>query len=272
MKAFNYYGRYTSLPQTIEMLLDFEKEFSKDRYNLDSILGFILKEDMRYMSTPLDVIPFANPGADGIHYGFLTDFGRVSNLEQAFIVCVSPMDFDDEVWLVAKNIKDFLGLVYADDAILYNNFSDINSYLRYIQTKEVDEYADEFNRQTSYIKERFKERFAIEPIDDMAQYLSDLMEERKKVIAVPTLNSLGVVQISSAKEHEKFLFDGEKIDLKTVQQFFKIASLESKLAFIRDAQTKYYFEDAKLRQFIIKELQALGLADEAKRLKISFRS
>ncbi len=37
-------------------------------------------QDDSYSITPPDLIPFANTGGDGIHFGFLTDFGSVSTL------------------------------------------------------------------------------------------------------------------------------------------------------------------------------------------------
>ncbi|WP_421617085.1 hypothetical protein ACAF76_018170 [Brevibacillus sp. TJ4] len=268
MKAFDYYGRYHFVPKTIEMLLEFETKLSKSGYSLDRELGLIMEqEDIRYMSTPPDVIPFARAGVDGIHYGFLTDFGSVEDLEQAFIVCVSPMDFGNEVWLVAKNIHDFLRVVYSENSILYNHFSDVDSYIRYIENKPFEE-PDEKKR---YVMETLKETFSLEPIDDMPQYVRDLHTHRKQAIAVSTLNHLGVVQISPVQQHERFDFESADVgDIEMVRSFFTRVSLESKFAFIREAQAKHCFEDAELRDFACKELHAIGLVDEAKRLELSY--
>ncbi|HZG18016.1 MAG TPA: hypothetical protein VE710_23845 [Candidatus Bathyarchaeia archaeon] len=270
MKAFDYYGRYHTLPQTIERLLEFEKELSERGYSLDLDLGLIMEEeDIRYMATPPDVIPFARPGADGIHYGFLTDFGSVKDLEEAYIVCVSPMDFGEEVWVVAKNIRDFLRIVYTENSILYNHFPDVDSYVRYMEKREEEE-SDE---QTIEAREMFKERFSINPIEDMVQYIIDLHDQRKRAIAVPTINSLGVTQMSSEKEHERFLLHSEQLDeedFDQVRSFFKRASVESKLAFIRDVQTKNVLEDRELRELVKNELRSFGMEDEANRLELSY--
>lgn len=265
LKKLDYYGRYTTVPKTIQMLLEFEQELKDSGASLDFDLGLIMEtEDIRYMSTPPDVIPFARPGVDGIHYGFLTDFGAVTDLEQAFIVCVSPMDFNDCVWIVAKNIQDFLGVVYSESSILYNNFSTIESYQHYMENRE----AGSLDEDTLPVKERFRERFGIQPIEDMAQYLRELKEQRQKAIVVPTLNQLGVSRRSSQKEHELFRGNGE--ELEAVRDFLRHASAESKLAFVRDAQTKHLFEDAELRKLLAGELCSMGLADEAKRLELSY--
>lgn len=66
-----------------------------------------------YYSSPADSIVFANTGMDGIHYSFLTDFGIHTNLEQAPIICVSPMDFDNCVRIVARNLYEFFELHFA---------------------------------------------------------------------------------------------------------------------------------------------------------------
>lgn len=68
----NYYGKY-AVPETVRGLFEFEQELRAEDLSLDFNLGLIMtQEDIRYMSTPPDVIPFASCGVDGIHYGFLT--------------------------------------------------------------------------------------------------------------------------------------------------------------------------------------------------------
>lgn len=83
--------------------------------------------------SPYDVIPFANIGCDGIHYGFITDFGMVSDLENAFIACISPMDdFDAHIKIVARNIREFVSLVCTMKSATEINFNLIKEEERYI--------------------------------------------------------------------------------------------------------------------------------------------
>lgn len=132
----NYYGKY-AVPETVRGLFEFEQELRAEDLSLDFNLGLIMtQEDIRYMSTPPDVIPFASCGVDGIHYGFLTDFGLVADLEQAYIVCVSPMNMDQEVWIVAANIHEFLRVVYTENSILYHYFPETSHYASYIFNQE----------------------------------------------------------------------------------------------------------------------------------------
>lgn len=70
---------------------------------MDTALGLrMLKQDMRYYCTPPNFIPCAAPGVDGIYYCFLTDFGVVERLEEAWIAVVSPMDVN-VIWMVTRN-------------------------------------------------------------------------------------------------------------------------------------------------------------------------
>ncbi len=290
MKAFDYYGRYDTLPSTLAKLFVFEQELRAEGQSFDSTLGFMLEtEDTRYRQTPPDVIPFARPGVDGIHYGFLTEFGQVSDLEQAYIVCVSPMDFGNEIWIVARNIREFLRVVYSENTILFNYFPDIESYISCIENSEVDE-PDE---RVLYVKEKLKERFSIEPITDMPQYITSLQKQRQAQIVVNTLNALGIIQSYQDQnhKHERFMFglveeqevdeeneaneendqdDERDVELECAKLFFWRVTLESKLAFIRDCQTNDFLDDAERRKWLVGELESMKLENEAARLELSY--
>src|SRR5690606_20600257 len=97
----------------------------------DAFHFYLTLSDFRYFNTPCDVVVFGHIGADGIHYGFLTDFGTVSNLEEAPIVCVSAMDSDQPTRIIAKNILEFLKLNRTDAGLFYNNFANEESYDKY---------------------------------------------------------------------------------------------------------------------------------------------
>lgn len=100
------YGSY-EIPDEIYKLYELEKELNDIDLSLDMI-GFRPSiHDDSYSITPPDLIPFANTGGDGIHFGFLTDFGSVPALTEAPIVCVSPTN-DPPIRYMANNIKEFL--------------------------------------------------------------------------------------------------------------------------------------------------------------------
>lgn len=108
------YGKY-SIPKTLKKIIDLQNQLvNEGLLEYGDLLGYYFSyegPDSRYLNTPLDVISFARPGVDGIHFGFLTDFGQVEDLENAYIVRVSPMDFDGPVKIVARNIQDFLRII-----------------------------------------------------------------------------------------------------------------------------------------------------------------
>ena len=108
------YGRY-DVPENLRRLVELNEWLYKEQLlPYGDLLGLYFSLDaksMRYHNTPLDVIPFARTGADGVHFGFLTDFGQVTTLEEAYIVRVAPMDFDAPVKMVARNFEQFVALL-----------------------------------------------------------------------------------------------------------------------------------------------------------------
>lgn len=264
----NYYGKY-AVPETVRELFEFEQELRAEDLSLDFNLGLIMtQEDIRYMSTPPDVIPFASCGVDGIHYGFLTDFGLAADLEQAYIVCVSPMNMDQEVWIVAANIHEFLRVVYTENSILYHYFPETSHYASYIINREVEDVQESVVRA----KHKLQQRFALEPIADMLEYIEGLEQRRQAEVVYPTRYPIGIVQTSSEHKHERLMIDAMKDgpDPEDVELFFKTATVESRLAFIRDAQSRHLLDRPLLRECVVKGMADMGLTDEALRLNRSY--
>lgn len=90
------FGKY-EMPPTLQSLIDLDNILDDNGVSIlgDFFLGlnfYLAIEKTRYFNTPSDVIAFGHIGVDGIHYGFLTDYGSVKNLEVAPIVCVCPMN------------------------------------------------------------------------------------------------------------------------------------------------------------------------------------
>ncbi|MFE4894507.1 hypothetical protein [Peribacillus butanolivorans] len=272
----SYLGKYLKMPPTFEKLQKLEKVIEKEGYSLDGDLSLCLQLDFpHYEVTPYDAIPFANIGCDGIHYGFLTDFGRVSDLENAFIVCISPMDdFDAHIKIVARNIREFVSLVCTmKGAAEISNFNLIKEEEQYISLfkelkKEVDE---EYEEQANYVVEKIISTIGCEVIEDVYHYVEkEVITARENQTMLSTLDGIGIVSLDSmnSKHHIYKLEKDMKINLEDVKSFFNTATRESKLAFIRDVQFTYLISDEiKLKELVINEMIKLGLNDEAERLK-----
>ncbi|TYP78263.1 hypothetical protein [Paenibacillus methanolicus] len=106
------------IPPLLDELMKWEKEIKPHVPYLETPTGYFLKFDPAdnggYQSSPVDAIVFANTGMDGTHYAFLTDFGAVTDLSEAPIICVDPMDFGNCTRIVANNINEFFALHFSD--------------------------------------------------------------------------------------------------------------------------------------------------------------
>lgn len=103
------YGKYDVL-ETINRLFQLQKELDAEGLTLGLIGLRITDDTFSYYITPPDLIPFASTGGDGIHFGFLTDFGAVKDLENAPIVCVTPTN-DPRIRYLSRDIREFLRMV-----------------------------------------------------------------------------------------------------------------------------------------------------------------
>lgn len=275
----SHYGNY-KVPPLIEELFRLEAELNQEESSLENAFSFmLLKEDMRYINTPLDVIPFANTGMDGIHYGFLTDFGRVSDLEQAWIVTVSPMDHDDPVWPIACNLQEFLRAVYTDPAALLNSFENGEGYREHAKTQE----QRHFDTEEIEIRRRFAERFGIAEIDDIGEYLDQARLRRSREVTLPTDNGIGVVSSSHAdpalEDATSSPVSVPEVDRnfdwnerrEEIQTFWQKASQDQKYVFLRNAQSAYIFDDPDCLEWFFNRLEQENRKDYAAALAASFQ-
>ncbi|MDZ5471556.1 hypothetical protein SM124_07325 [Bacillus sp. 31A1R] len=269
----NYLGTYP-LPDTLKKLFYLEEELQQEGFSLDSELSLILMEEYEaYNVTPYDVIPFARTGVDGIHFGFLTDFGRVKDLEEANIVCVSPMNFGNFVKIVARNLKEFIDVVFTlKGAIAIENFLSFSTKDEYEslveQIKQELSENEDFNKRNTYVLEHIKVMYECKKIDDLYLYQKELEYERLSKILIPTKDQLGIIYENSSKNYRNMdLNENMNIELDEVGAFFKEAPVEAKLALIRDIQFLYLIQDQyELANLIKEELLKLGFTDEANRL------
>ncbi|MCR8843849.1 hypothetical protein NQ117_09125 [Paenibacillus sp. SC116] len=283
------YGKY-EIPDTILKMIE-RQERSQDS---EDIGLFILKDDdRRYMSTPIDSIPFATIRVDGIHYAFLTEFGAVEDLNEAPIICVSPMDFGLEIRYAGNNLAQFLEVYCADDGIFINHFEDEEDYIRYVQQREEEEQQQpnegDFKLPPEYFEERkaridsFRADFQLKKIErsQLWKELESIRALRRSKMILETVNGLGVLPIDKQNEgvgensHTRLHWQSDggnsaSNELAEAQKFVEAASLESRIGFVRDAQQYYMFQCIEWRNWMIEQLVLWGYETEAKNLQLSY--
>ena len=291
------------MPPTFQKLQNLQSDLEKEGYSLDSLGIMLDTEDYSYYVTPCDVITFARTGMDGIHFGLLTDFGTVTNLEDAYVVYISPMDFGSAVFLAARNLKEFTDLLFTmKDTMEIANFLSIemnekdkdedyeedeedeedecddNEYddNEYDDDEDEDDYEyeedEELLIEREYVLGKLKESMECTIIEDVQAYYKGLFDERKKQTVIHTHDGVGVIPMSGQPINmEKYeLYEDMVIDIDDIRTYFQIAPIENKLAFIRDAQNLgIILDDKKVREFILTELKKLGFKIEANRLQSS---
>jgi hypothetical protein len=269
------YGKY-SIPKQLEHVIEMQKQLEKDGLlEYGDLLGYYFSYDgldSRYLNTPLDVISFARPGSDGIHYGFLTDFGKVTDLSNAYIVRVSPMDFDAPVKIVARNFHDLLRIMSSSPNAL--DIFDISTSKTQFERllKESPELSTHINNEkTNKVQEMITKKFQLEPIDSLYDYLQKVKQERDNEMVVSTEDGIGVVNQTinlEGKAPTIFELDKEQaLNIDSVKHFFENSPFESKLVFLRDAQSKsLLYDNDEVKLYLKEQLRSLNLNDEAERL------
>ncbi|HZG15821.1 MAG TPA: hypothetical protein VE710_12455 [Candidatus Bathyarchaeia archaeon] len=268
-------------PVFLKEVIEWEKEIASQVPYLENPTGLFLGIQGDgiggYACSPLDSVTFAGTGMDGIHYALLTDFGTVKNLEDAPVICISPMDFGNCVRLVARNLQDFLVIQLFDNgAILLNDFDSEERYLDYRQRTELEDNTSDYFDHKRWKEERklvahlAQEKFNLPVIPNPYRYVKELREERQRQIVINTRDRLGVMDMSKGivKNHKPHPWSNEEIpyeDLQLLQSFFDTSETETKLAFIRDYQYQGT-DDVYSLEIICNELKKMGLYREAKNL------
>ena len=262
---------FYDVPKEIHMLHTLEEKLNKEGLSLD-IIGFQPVTDLFiYHITPPDLIPFAHTGGAGIHFGFLTEFSEVQDLYDAPIVCVSPTN-DPPIRYLSRNITEFLNLVASvphaemlEEFWSYNNETQIQKHIEEFQNDTPTDWAK--NRQT--VLTCFQQTFRTQG-EQIIPYLREVQAERTKNIALPTVDSLGIIGGNHVEITRSFTFDNRAQlndqELQRIKDFLKTASRLEKLVFVRDANYHYvivpnYNED--LLNLLVELLQSMNLQTEA---------
>ena len=257
--------------KSIEKLIQLENELKQMGLSLDRNLSLIIADEtFRYETTPYDVLTFASTGGDGIHFSFLTDFGTVKNLEEAYIVCVSPMRYPQHIKIVARNIMEFIAVVCTlKSAMVIENltfFTEEKQYQKLVA--DWDEISSEFKKNALYVSDRLKQEFGIQELNNLYAYVDGVLTERANRTILPTLDGIGIVCVSNERDsHKVFPLSKDEVpSYQDVFDFFEGATIESKLAFIRDSQYTLLIDDYDIRELVIEEMLKIGLHEELNKL------
>lgn len=269
-----HFGKY-DIPPTLQKLIQLQESLQDAEQFFTGFHFYLSLNGFRYFNTPCDVIEFGNIGADGIHYGFLTDYGTVTDLEAAPIVCVSPMNFDRPSRVVANNLSEFLNVNLNDGALFYNDFESEESYL--LQKRQWAEQALNSPYQPTDIERITRERITIwtvnnvptPAIDNPYTYVQNVSLVRQNEITLQTQDGLGVkFPFAEGEEHLPYrIHDVIDLDMGWLEDYLNSAPVTSRLALIRDIQKNHDIRDQQdLRAIIIPALHLMSLDDEAIRI------
>ncbi|MFF2093004.1 stalk domain-containing protein [Paenibacillus sp. NPDC058174] len=265
------YGKY-GRSATLQALNELYRELEQEGKSADDILGFYpMDGHSGYLNTPMDVVAFGSTGMDGAHYGFLTDFGMVTDLEEAPIVLVSPMDFDRPAVVVANNIREFIRIVMIDSSLLYMGYQNEQDYLEQNAAPEYESTQEDLENGR-IVRERLEERLHPPVIQDPYTYSEKVRAERKERIIVPTQDELGILNEhpeDAGRQHTTIVLD-EDIGRRELETFLNNATYASKLALFRDYHLnleQFVYHESGIDKAILSEMESLGLQDEIARIK-----
>ena len=239
------YGKYEK-PKTLIKLIELVKENNLDT---DRSLGFILwKGTKPEFPAPIDNIPFAWTGGDGCYFGFLTDFGNNSNLEEAPIIFVSPADFDKKnphwgVKLFARNIKDFLSIMiktwYAE-IVRFNELTemDFKGAIKVMHDEYEEFDSDKEKAERKRVIDFISNNFDLKTIDNLNEYYKSLHAERKELNLIETMDGIGI----SNQERPKITANSisEPIEIEQLESQLNNLSLDERKKFYRDVGLYLY--------------------------------
>ncbi|MDT0161313.1 hypothetical protein [Bacillus sp. AG4(2022)] len=272
------FGKY-NIPATLEKLIQFESMLDDPEQFYLCFQFYLSMEGDRYFNTPSDVVVFGRIGVDGVHYGFLTDYGSAADLETAPIVCVSPMDFDAPTRIVARNIKEFLGINLTDSSLFYNQFGSEEKYLaaKARWAEEAESLSNMLSEKDSLVREEaekfLRENIQVPHIENPYRYVETAAIERQKVISIQTQDGLGVTApLLQGEEHIPFPFQPHQVpDKKKVEEYLLAAPTASKLALFRNTQLNLdLMEYPEIYVVVIEAMKKIGLTDEVKRISEGF--
>jgi len=282
------------IPSLLEEMISWEKEIAAEVPYLETPTGYFLQfkenENGGYRCSPLDSIMFAGTGMDGIHFSLLTNFGSITDLQEAPVICVSPMDFGNCVRVVANNIYDFFHLsLMGYGSLIMNDYASKEDYIKHSQEQEQREDKDYFNEDKWYeqqmiVRSLAIRQFGFQPIKDPYELMMSARSKHAESILLPTADGLGVpaalfaegkggtvvdaISTTQMNEIATHPWANEEIPMQEADQvleYVKTAPLPALLAFTRDCQQQY-IDDPRLISLLHDKLEQKGFKLEAIRL------
>ncbi|GAK42938.1 hypothetical protein PUW24_08715 [Paenibacillus urinalis] len=274
------FGKY-EIPADLQLLLSIEEEFrAVHPQGLDFGMGLIPElGSFRYLCTPSDVIVFGSNGCDGIHYGYLTDFGEVESLDQAPIVCISPMDFGETNKLIAGSFRDFLSIALTDSALFYNRFESEDAYRTQVKIWEEEALASPYGctpeeeKLRKELHERLRKDFDLPVIENPYAYIKEIQAERAASAVVLTQDTLHIVtnpleKAELAEEELRLIQQVDPESEEEVRTSLDQCSLPAALAIIRNVELSAMYETRVVAQ---QYLRSRGYEDEARRVGVTIQ-
>lgn len=262
MQSFRDFISPYEKPPTLLKLEQFQQD---KRFDMD-IFNFAFEYDNYYWMTPIDSIKFCTTGGDGCHFAFLTDFGTQTDLENAPIVFVAPMDFGACVRLVANNLKDLLGLFcYFGYTEAFRFYRPDNGELEKIREQIATESHRAEDRKvlcellySEFGSPRFEHSEAYD-------YIQQVHEQRAAMAQIPTFDTVGILG-ESAPDFK--VFDFENTEDAAMENFLGSVSKPERLKFYRDFKfLKGYRPPESTQNLIARFLEADGFFRESNLLK-----
>lgn len=256
-------GNY-ELPKTLIMLRELEEEIREERgEEFADLVGLSFSyspeenDFFTYANAPIDMVLLTFTRVDS-YCGFITEFSTIEDLENAPIALFERLGFCDSDYsakIIANHIRDFLRLLIT----VKNIFS---------LDQEDDEKHEDQTPEEEYFYRKIMEKFDLEPFESVLQYKQEIMESRAREVAIMTKNGIGVMPICDEGPHNIFELNEEWDNpIDEIKRFFEDASLESKLACIRNLQEQFSLEHGvDLLDFLIDEMTKLGFVNEVKKL------
>jgi hypothetical protein len=107
-------------------------------------------------------------------------------------------------------------------------------------------------------------------VDNIYSYYQKLRNERESETVLTTPDGIGVVYPQNEKGDHQTVKLGlqQTLYLEDFESIFKLVIVVSKLAFLRDAQSKgLIYDNEELKRFLKEQLIMMGLKDEAVRIE-----
>lgn len=268
------FGKY-DVPPTLQKLIDLHNILGDEEQFYLGLNFYLSLEDFRYYNTPSDVVVFGSFGVDGIHYGFLTDYGSVPDLEAAPIVCVLPMDFERPTRIIAKSLREFLSVNLTDSELFYTQFDCEEDYLdaRAQWAAEAADAPYQESENEKVVRESvtkfLMENIEIPMIDNPYRYVQTVEQVRQKNVSVQTQDRLGVTTpLLQGEEHIIFpIHEQTDPDLELLQEYLDSAPVASRLALFRDIQLNYILPDNQdLYKIVVEAMVNMEQINEVIRL------